>query len=232
MKIRTFAFPVAIALTVLGIGACSTKTVTVMQTVTAQASPTAPASTQASQASPTSTSSAVAVLSPGQSATFSIGSSASSQVSRMTWTMGSNVVTAPDNLQGPGYRDIAFNLTVRNKSATAIQGDPTQQSFMVWRGTDGRTDNTLAGTAATNIYVGTHGLNGQDLELMGGIPVKGYASGYVELLVPTSPGAVLIVDPNTNKTVLVINYDKLTADQINAMLLRLLMTKGVPGQGG
>ena len=64
---------------------------------------------------------------------------------------------------------------------------------------------------------GTHGLNGQDLELMSGISAKGYASEHVELLVPTSPGAVVVVDPNTSKPVLLINYHNLTSDQLNGM---------------
>jgi len=52
---------------------------------------------------------------------------------------------------------------------------------------------------------------------MSGIPAKGYASEHVELLVPTSPGAVVVVDPNTSKPVLLINYHNLTSDQLNGM---------------
>lgn len=224
MRVSTFALPALTALTVFGVGACSTSTVTVTHTVTVSASgaaspatPAAPASTQAAQSSPASASSAVPVLSPGSSATFSIGSTAGGPASDMTWTMGSSVATAPDSFQGKGYQDVAFNLTIKNAGSAAIQGDPTNQTSMVWRGADGRTDDSLQGTAATNIEPGTQGLNGQDLELMTGIPAKGYGSGYVELLVPTSPGAVVLVDPNTSKTVLVINYDKLTTGQLSAI---------------
>jgi hypothetical protein len=224
MNARVFAMPTAVALTALGVGACAAGQ-TVTQTVTVTASPAVPGTTQTAQASPTGTSSRAPALSPGESATFSIGSSADSQISKMTWMMGSNVATASDDLQGVGYQDIAFNLKITNESVTAIQGDPTQQAYMVWRGTDGRTDNTLAGTAATNIDPGTHGLQGQSLELLSGISAKGYASGYVELLVPMSPGAVVIMDPNTSKPVLLINYDKLTADQLNAMRTGLQVTK-------
>jgi hypothetical protein len=154
------------------------------------------------------------VLSPGQSAAFSVGNTANSQVAKMAWTMGSHVATAPDTSQGSGYQDIAFNLKIQNKGA-AIDGDPTSQSFMVWRGTDGRTDDTLASTGAAEISSGTQGITGQNLGLLSGVPANGYATGYLELLVPTSPGAVIIVDPNTNQPVLIINYDKLSSDQLS-----------------
>jgi hypothetical protein len=121
----------------------NTRTASVTQTVTVTASPTAPSSTQAIQASPTDRSSSTPVLSPGESATFSIGSSADSQISKMTWMMGSDVATAPDDLQGADYQEIAFNLKITNDGVTGIQGDPTQQSYMVWRGTDGRCGELL-----------------------------------------------------------------------------------------
>lgn len=156
----------------------------------------------------------IPVLSPGESVTFNVGNS-DGTTNRETWTMGSKVVTAPDSTVGRGYEDIAFNLTIKNAGSTAIQGDPTNQASMVWGGTNGKTDDTVASTAGTNIEEGTDGLNGQDLELMSGIPAGRYASGYVELLVPTSPGAVAITDANTNQADLLINYDNLTATQLN-----------------
>lgn len=215
LKVRIFAVPTMIALTALGVGACgsgasptATVTQTVMETEAAQPSPSAPGGTASS----------VPVPSPGGSATLSLGSMASGQVSKMTWTMGSHVATAPDSFQGPGFQDIAFNLTVRNDGAERIDGGGGgAQSDMVWRGTDGRTDYTLASTAATQISAGTQGITGQDLALVSGIPAKGYATGYLALVVPTSPGAIVVVDPNTNKPVLLINYDKLTSDKLNSL---------------
>ena len=133
--------------------------------------------------------------------------------------MGSNVLAVP-NTQKAGYEDLAFELTIKNDSSEPIQDNPTKTSYMVWRGTDGRTDSTLA-YSATDIYssqIAQHGITGEDLGLLtGGVPGNGYARGYITLLVPTSPGAVILHDPNTYTPVLLINYKKLPTDQVNAL---------------
>lgn len=215
MKIRIFAVPATIALTALGASACGQSHPTAPAQPTVTHSPTAEPSPPAPASAP--------VLSPGESAKFSIGSTSDSHVSEMTWTMGPHVVTEANKLHA-GYQDIAFNLTIKNDGATAIS-DPTQQSYMVWHGTDGKTDNTLAHTAG-DIIPSEHGIQGQNLSLVSPIPPNGYASGYRALLVPTSPGAVVIVDPNTYKPVLLINYDKLTSEQLKALPTGLQARRG------
>lgn len=204
VNIRTLAVAVVITLTAVGASSCGTP-----------AAPTQPTETHSPTVEPSPTAAAAApVLSPGESATFSIGSTADSKVMTMTWDMGSKVATEADSSR-PGYQDIAFNLTMRNDEAERI--DPSVQTSMVWRGTDGRTDDTLAHTAAITITPSAHGLDGEDLALKtGGLPPHGHAKGYIALLVPTSPGAIVVRDPNTYHPVLVINYDKVPNDQLDS----------------
>lgn len=205
LKIRRFAVPVAVTLAALGVSGCG-----------ATAAPPHPSETHsppAAEPSPAAPSEAP-VLAPGGSASFSTGSIGDSQDSKMTWEMGAKVATESDSSRH-GYQDIAFNLTIRNDSAERITHSPDVQSYMVWRGTDGRTDNTLAHTAATTITPQAHGIDGENLSLItGGLPAHGYAKGYMTLLVPTAPGAIVVMDPGMYKPVLVINYGKLASEQL------------------
>lgn len=162
-------------------------------------------STASTPAPAHSVAAAVPVLKPSHSATFKTAQQDGPTVI-MTWTMGGNVVRVPDNSLGKhGFEDVAFDLTVKDVSTTALTGDPTLTTWLMARSPDGRTDETLQSTAATNISQGTHGLTGSDLSLESGVQPGAYVSGYVEWPVPDSTATVFVLNPNTSQPELQID---------------------------
>jgi hypothetical protein len=147
---------------------------------------------------------AVPVLKPGRSATFRAAQQDGPPVI-MRWTMGGSVVRVPDNSVGHGFEDVAFNLTIRDAGTTAQVGDPVLTPWLLARSPGRRTDETLQGTAALNIYDGTHGLNGSDLELESGVQPGAHVSGYVSWPVPSSTTTVFVLNPNTGQPELQID---------------------------
>jgi len=141
----------------------------------------------------------VPVLKPGHTAAFKAVQQ-DGPAAALSWTMGRNVVRVPDNSLGKhGFEDVAFNLTVKNTGTTVVSGDPTFTTWLLARSPDGRTDETLQSTAATNISDGTHGLTGSDLSLVTGLQPGTYVSGYVEWPEPNSTTMVFVLNPNTSQ---------------------------------
>jgi hypothetical protein len=153
---------------------------------------TAPApSASAPPATPT-----VSVLTPGHSATFSVRPYSGGPATRLTWTMGPRVVTGTRDSLGqpeqPGYEDVGFQVTIRNDGPAPTGVSPGYGSSLTWTGRDGRSDDTLASTAA-KLGPSDLGLTGTDITLQPSLAPGGYVSGYLIWPVPTAPGYVTLL---------------------------------------
>lgn len=174
----------ALAASLLSVAACGGQS-----TPAAHPAASAPASKAAAPAVP--------VLHPGGTVTFTVQEL--DTPTSVTWTMG-KVVTVQHGTDplGPaaGYKYIAFPLTARdNGPATA---SANYQSYLVWQGADGRTDNSIAYTGATVTNPASLGLTGTNIGLSGDMSPGQYVSGYVVWRVPTAPGSIELMSSNAS----------------------------------
>ena len=173
----------ALAVTALALTGCGTTAAATAAPATRQA-PSSPApSAPAAHA-------AVPVLTPGHSATFTIRPYAGGTATSLTWTMGRHIATAADPGK-PGYQSAGFQVTIRNNGPAATEGTPDYGSSLTWTGADGRSDDTLAGTAAA-AYPEQLGLTGTAVTLQSSLPAGGYVAGYLIWEIPAAPGYVTL----------------------------------------
>ena len=182
---KLIAIP-AIALTAgISLAACGTSQAPAGHPATVHTS-SRPAAT-APQSAPAT---AIPVLTPGHSATFTIRPYAGGTATSLTWTMGAHVATLPDTNK-PGYESAGFQVTIRNNGPASTEGSPDYGSSLTWTGMDGRADDTPAQQAAA-AYPDQIGLTGTNITLQSALPPGGYVSGYLEWEVPAAPGYVTL----------------------------------------
>jgi hypothetical protein len=198
----------ALAASLLSVAACGGQS-----TLAAHPAASAPASKAPAASTPAATrqtaAPAVPVLHPAGTVTFTVQEL--DTPTSVTWTVG-KVVTVQHGTDplGPaaGYKYIAFPLTARdNGPATA---SANYQSYLVWQGADGRTDNSIANTGATVTDPASLGLTGTNIGLSGDLSPGQYVSGYVVWQVPTAPGSIELMSSNASTlaktTALKIDY--------------------------
>jgi hypothetical protein len=137
------------------------------------------------------------VLTPGHSATFTIHSLyGDEQSTSVTWTMSSRVVAKTHGSFGaaenPGYEDLGFQMTIRNNGPAPTAGSPDYGSSLIWMGTDGRSDDTLASTGPSPGPEDL-GLTGTEITLQSSLQPGGYVSGYLIWVVPVAPGYLTLM---------------------------------------
>jgi hypothetical protein len=179
MRPRTLPYLGPLAMAVAFAGCSSSHTAATKTPTPATAAPSTSGTSGSS--APSAGATGVPVLEPGQRATFIVTNSTGGST-RLTWTMGSKVVQSDTGVLGPapkGFEYVAFNVTIKNDGPNPTDGVPTYQSAMVWQGTDGRTDNTLAGTSCACVGNGSYGLAGADLESEGSLAPGRYVTGVV-----------------------------------------------------
>ena len=147
-------------------------------------------------AAPPATARDVPVLKPGHSATFTIRPYAGGPATSLTWTMGSHVVIKTRGAFGAaeptGYEALGFQVTIRNNGPAPTAGSPDYGSSLTWTGNDGRSDDTLASTAAS-LDATDLGLTGTEITLQSSLQPGGYVSGYLIWEIPTAPGYVTLL---------------------------------------
>ena len=169
----------------LSLAACgSSSAPTVGQSAPAAPAASSPASSSAPAPAPAPA--AVPVLSPGHSVTFTIRANAGEPATSLTWTMGPRIVTMADATK-PGYQSAGFQVTIRNNGPAPTAGSPDYGTSLVWTGTDGRSDSTLASEAA-EARPDQLGLTGTEIQIQPSLPAGGYVSGYLIWEIPTAPG--------------------------------------------
>ncbi len=145
---------------------------------------------------PPATAAAVPVLTPGHSATFTIRPYAGGSATSLTWTMGSHVVIKTRGAYGAtepaGYEALGFQVTIRNNGPAPTEGSPDYGSSLTWTGNDGRSDDTLARSAAL-LGADDLGLTGTEITLQSSLPPGGYVSGYLIWEIPVAPGYVTLL---------------------------------------
>jgi hypothetical protein len=138
----------------------------------------------------------IPVLTPGHSATFTIRSYSGGPATSLTWTMGNRVATGTHDAYGmaedAGYESAGFQVTIRNNGPAPTEGSPDYGSSLTWTGTDGRSDDTLAQSAAT-LGPSDLGLTGTDILTQGSLKPGGYVSGYLIWKIPTAPGHITLL---------------------------------------
>jgi hypothetical protein len=167
---------------------------------TPAAAPSPAAATAPVKAPPTVKASAkpapLPVLIPGHSATFTIRSYSGGPATSLTWTMGSKVVTGTRDSAGmtedAGYQSAGFQVTIRNNGPAPTNGSPDYGSSLTWTGADGKSDNTLAQSAAM-LGPSDLGLTGTDILTNGSLQPGQYVSGYLIWKVPTAPGHITLL---------------------------------------